>query len=167
MKPTDTPTGRVADERESAVLGQTALTTIVVVIYASLVAALGLALVGQLLAPAILLLFAGLPAWVLMPLAERRYVDTGAIVAGAPARRALVAATTVVVGMLLALAAMAYTIHTGHGLVGLPDITVAGPDASGLAASLTRGAVYGAAGAAIVLGIVVAVLTARRRTSRP
>jgi hypothetical protein len=167
MNPTDTSTGRVADERESAVLGQTALTAIVVVIYASLVAAIGLALLGQLLAPAVFLLFAGLPAWVLMPLAERRFVDTGAIVAGAPARRTLVAATTVVVGMLLALGAMAWTIHTGHGLLGLPDITVAGPDASGAAASLARGAVYGAAGAVVVLGVVVAVTTARRRASRP
>jgi hypothetical protein len=102
-----------------------------------------------------------------MPLAERRFVDTGAIVAGAPARRTLVAATTVVVGMLLALGAMAWTIHTGHGLLGLPDITVAGPDASGAAASLARGAVYGAAGAVVVLGVVVAVTTARRRASRP
>ena len=165
--PTGSSTGRLADERESAVLGESALSAIVAVIYASLIAAIGFGLVGHLLTPAVLLLLAGLPAWVLIPLAERRFVDTGAIVAGAATRRSITAIVTIVVGMLLALATMAYTVRTGHGLLALPDVVVAGPDASGIAASLTRGAVHGAAGAVLVLGITLTVMSLRRRTPRP
>lgn len=65
-------------------------------------------------------------------------------------------------GLLLTVGAMAVTVLTGSGLVSLPPLDVIGPDASGLAASLVKGAVIGALGGGLI-GLVMIPLAARRR----
>ena len=150
------------DERERALFMESATFGMTIGIFASLAAAIVSAIFGALVLPVVLLLLAALVSWATMYYAKRRGVDVNELVGRVALRDR---ARTIVVtfgGIVLVLAAIAYTVFTGHGLVEPPDLDLIGPDASGVGASMVRGAVIGAFGGGLV-GLVASIVGSRRR----
>lgn len=153
------------DERERAVFMEAATFGMTIGVLASLAVALVAAVLGSLLLPVVLIVLAGVPGWATMSYARRRGVDVTDLVGRVSLRERAGTIAVTFGGILLTLGAMAYTVFAGHGLVELPSVDVVGPDASGLAASMVRGAVIGAAGGAII-GLVAATVGSRWRRRR-
>lgn len=155
------------DERERAVFMEATTFGYATTIYTGLTVALVAAVLGELLLPAVVLLLVGVPSWATIWYAGRRGVDVEELSGRAEGRVRTVVGAVVFGGIALALAAMAYTVFVGHGLVALPEIDLAGPDASGVMASLVRGAVIGGAGGLLVGAVVLAVKYRRGAAPRP
>lgn len=155
----------LGDEREQAVVNEASGVGMTAGIYTGVGVAVVAAAVGSLAVPLVILLLTAVPTWVTLLWARRHHVDLAALAESAPRARRATALTVVGLGLLLTLGAMAWTVFTGDGLVTLPTVEVAGPGASGIAASLTRGAVVGVA-IGVVIFLVAALLRRPRRTRR-
>lgn len=132
------------DERERAVVNEAASYGFSVGTYANLVVALVAAVLGALALPAVLLVLTSVPALAAMAWAKRRGVDMEELAArGGPLSR-LGPMVVVFAGVLLTIAAMGFTVFSGHGLVTIPVPDVTGPAVSGGLAGMARGAVVGA-----------------------
>ena len=149
------------DEREQAVVNEASAVGLVAGIGAGYLAALVAAILGSLLWPVVLVALSTVSSLVTLVRAQRRGVDMDELASRAPGRlRALVWAG-IATTLLLTLAAMLYTLTTGHGLLTAPELQVAGPEASGVGASLARGAVIGG-----MVGVVIAVVASLRPRRR-
>lgn len=150
------------DERERAVFTEAATFGFGLGIYVNLAVALVAAVLGAVALPAVLLALLAVPSWTAMAYARRHGVDIEALADRAGLSVRLGTLVAVFGGLLLTVGAMAVTVLTGSGLVSLPPLDVIGPEASGLAASLVKGAVIGALGGGLI-GLVMIPLAARRR----
>lgn len=153
------------DERERAVVTEAATFGFALGIYASLAVALVAAVLGALVLPAVLVALLAVPSWSAIWYAGRHAVDIGELAERAGLQVRVGTLVAVFGGVLLTVAAMGFTVLSGHGLVQLPTVDVVGPDATGIAASLVKGGVVGALGGALV-GVVAIPLAARRRRRR-
>lgn len=149
------------DERERAIFMEAATFGYVVTTYVTMGVALVAALLGALLFPVVLMVLVGLLSWSTIWYAGRRGVDVHQLAFRAEKRRQRSVAAVVFGGFALILAAMAYTIFAGSGLVPVPEFDVAGPDASGVLPSMVRGAVVGGGGGLLVGAVVLAVKSRR------
>lgn len=152
------------DERERAVLMEAATFGLTIGIFVNLGVALVASVLGALALPTVLILITAIPAWSMSWYSRRRKVDMEKLAfRGNPMDRVWTL-VTVFGGMLLVVGAMVFTVFTGNGLVNLPTLDVIGPDASGIGASVVRGAAIGAL-AGLAIGLV-AMLFAHRRKAR-
>lgn len=134
------------DERERAVFMEATTFGYMLTIYTSIAVAVVAAVLGQLLLPVLLLLLLGLQSWATVWYAGRRGVDVSDLALRAEPALRRNAGLVVLGGLALTLAALAYTVFGGHGLLdlGAPDM-----DSGPLASMLRGGIVGGAAGLAI------------------
>lgn len=152
------------DERERAVFMEAATFGYAVATYVTIGVALVAAVFGTLLLPVVLLLVCGLPSLSAIWYAGRRGVDVDELAQRAAGGTKRTIGAIVFGGFALTLAAMAWTVFTGHGLVPLPEVDVAGPEASGMLASMVKGGVIGGAGGLLLAAVTMAVKS--RRTAR-
>lgn len=153
------------DERERAVVMEAGTWGMTVGIVASIGAALVAAVLGLLLAPVLLLVLSAVPAFATIGYAQRRGVDLNELNDRSPLSEKAWVFAVVFGGLALVVGAMAYTVFTGHGLVQLPDLELIGPDASGVGASMVRGAAMGGFGGLLV-GMVAMLVGPRLRARR-
>lgn len=159
----DSPT--FGDERERSVLMAAATFGMTLGMLTCLVVAVVAAALGALLLPVVALMLMGVPSWAMIYYARRRGVAVDELAdRGSPAQQAGSMAL-VFGGVVIALAGMAYTAFTGHGLVQLPSVEIAGPHASGVAPSMVRGGIIGGAGGAC-LGLLAMIIGPRLRARR-
>jgi len=149
------------DERERAVFMESATFGMTVGLVASLGAAVVAAVLGTLVLPAVLLVAAAVPSWGTAFYAKRRGVDINELVGRVSLRERAGTVVLVFGAVTLTVAAMAWTVFTGHGLIELPTPDVVGPDADNVWASMLRGGMVGGLGGALV-GLVAAVVGSRR-----
>ncbi|GAB3810664.1 hypothetical protein GCM10028820_00590 [Tessaracoccus terricola] len=150
------------DEREERVFNQATTFGLMVGSYTSLAVALVAAVFGAIALPIGLLAMMGLPTWAAQWYAGRQGVSLDELADKASAKQRLIAAGVVVVGILLTVGAMAWTVFTGQGLIPLPKLEF-GPDATGATASAVRGGVIGAAIGVGLAATWVLVGTLRRK----
>ncbi len=152
------------DERERAVFMEATTFGFMLTIYVSMAVAVVTAVLGQLLLPVLLLLLVGLQSWATIWYAGRRGVDVSELAFRAEVRRKRNAGLVVFGGFALVLAALGYTVFTGHGLLALPA-----PDLdSGPLGSMVRGGVIGGGGGLLIGAAVMAVKDRRSgRSSGP
>lgn len=152
--------GAYGDERERAVLMEANAFGLTIGIFAALAAALGLAVVGQLLAPLLFVLLAILPATAAGWYAGRRQVDATEVAERSGARSTPVLTVAIGVVVVLTFAAMAVTVFTGDPLIAAAVDHPRG----GLAGGLVQGGVVGGVlgGLATVIGGAVTLVKARR-----
>lgn len=151
----------VGDEREQAVVAESSTVGFVVGLYANMAIAFAAAALGSLAVPTILLLISAIPAWATTVYARRQGVDFEDLVARSSPFARIGTLLAVFIGYLLVVAAMAWTVFTGQGIVPMPAIDV-GPDSTGIVASMVRGGVIGAMGG-LLLGPVFLLLGQRRK----
>ncbi|MGC5629645.1 hypothetical protein ACPYO6_15530 [Georgenia sp. Z1344] len=152
----------IGDEREHAVANEAAAVGMSAGIYAGLGIALVAAVLGSLVVPVVAVALTAIPSWTMMLWARRRGVDLAELAGRLPARQKTRVWAVAGVGLLLVLAALAWTLFTGDALVALPSVEVAGPDATGIAPSVARGAVIGGF-AGLLVAVVTSYLPGRRR----
>lgn len=157
------------DERERSVFMEAATFGWTLAIYANLFAAIVAAVLGALAVPIVLLALMAVPAFSTIFYAGRQGVAVDELADGASIGRKLAVIIVVFGGMAMVLAAMTYTVFTGHGLIQLPSAELTGPEASGLGASMLRGGVLGGFGGAflgLIAVIVLPFLKSRRAAVR-
>ncbi|MCM3660317.1 hypothetical protein M3148_04805 [Georgenia satyanarayanai] len=146
------------DERERAVFMEATTFGYMLTIYVSIAVAVVAAVLGQLLLPVLLLLLLGLQSWATVWYAGRRGVDVSDLAFRAEANLKRNAGIAVFGGFALVLAALAYTIFAGHGLIDLPAVDVR----SGAVGSMVKGAVIGGGGGLLVGALAMGVKNRRR-----
>lgn len=146
------------DERERAVFMEATTFGYMLTIYVSIAVAVVAAALGQLLLPVLLLLLLGLQSWATVWYAGRRGVDVSDLAFRAEPALKRNAGLVVFGGMALTLAALAYTVFAGHGLLdlGAPDMD------SGLLASMLRGGIVGGAAGLAIAAVGMAVQGRRK-----
>jgi tetrahydromethanopterin S-methyltransferase subunit B len=154
------------DERERAAFMEATTFGFTIGIYVNLAVAFVAAVLGGLLLPAVLLLVMAVPTWSAIWWASARHgVDISDLADRAEPRSRTTVRLVVVGGMFLTVAAMAYTVFTGHGLAVPPHVDVTGPDTGGFVGGLVQGAVVG--GMIGLLAFTVLSATRRRRGTPP
>jgi hypothetical protein len=160
----DSPT--YGDERERAASMEAATFGFTIGIYVNLAVALVAAVLGGLLLPAVLLMVMAVPTWSAIWWASVRHgVDISDLADRGEPRRQTTVRLVVVGGMFLTVAAMAYTVFTGDGLVATPHVDVTGPDTGGLVGGLVQGGVVGGMIGLLAAGVLSTVK--KRRAARP
>lgn len=150
------------DERERAVFMEATTFGYMPTIYVSIAVAVVTAVLGQLLLPVVLLLLVGLQSWATIWYAGRHGVDVSDLAFRAETHLKRNAGIVVFGGFAVVLAALGYTVFTGHGLLELPALDLG----SGALGSALRGGVVGGGGGLLV-GAVVMAVKGRRRTRVP
>lgn len=153
------------DERERSVLAESATLGFTISIYVNLAVALIAAVLGALVLPAVLLLLTAIPSWVTSSHARHHQVDIDELAARENSPTRFWTFLTVFAGILLVASAMAWTVFTGTGLVVLPPVDAVGPDATGIWASLVKGAVVGALGG-VVVGFFALLISQGRKARK-
>ncbi|WP_152188506.1 hypothetical protein [Georgenia satyanarayanai] len=147
------------DERERAVFMEASTFGFMLAIYVSMAVAVVGAVLGQLLLPVLLLVLVGLQSGATIWYAGRHGVDVSELAFRAEPGLKRNAGLAVFGGFAVVLAALAWTVFTGHGLVELPA-----PDLdSGPLASMVKGGVIGGGGGLLVGAVVMAVKDRRSR----
>jgi nicotinamide riboside transporter PnuC len=123
----------------------------------NLAAALVASLLGQVLLPFVLLLLMSIPSWATLWYSKRRGIDVHEMAGRASARSRTTITVVTVGGIVLVMAAMFFTVSTGHGVVPVPEIDMT----VGAGESVLRGALVGGA-----VGAVLARIATARRTRR-
>lgn len=154
------------DERERAVFMEATTFGFTLGTFVTLGAAAATALTGAVLMPAVLLVVLAVPAWSTSWYANRCGVDLNDVIDRVGGRSKVPTMVAMFGGIVVTVAAMAYTVFTGQGLVVPPAVDVFGPDATGVAASLVRGAVIGGLGGTVI-GLVALIVGSRLRARRP
>ncbi|GAB3810623.1 hypothetical protein GCM10028820_00480 [Tessaracoccus terricola] len=150
------------DERERAVVTEAATFAIGISLFVNLAVALVAAVLGAIALPVVLIILAGSPALAMGWYAKQRSVDLNELASRiTPTSRAGML-LAICVSFLLIIAAIGWTVFTGSGLVTIPVPDVIGPDATGIGASMMKGAVIGGLGGVLV-GFVVMLLSKRRK----
>lgn len=146
------------DERERAVFMEATTFGYMLTIYVSIAVAVVTAVLGQLLLPVVLLLLIGLQSWATAWYAERRGVRISDLAFRAEPALKRNAGLIVFGGMAVVIAALAYTVFTGHGLLdlGTPDLD------SGALASGLRGGVVGGGAGLLIAAVGMAVQSRRK-----
>lgn len=163
MMDLDSPT--YGDERERSVFMAAATFGMTLGMLTCLAVAVVAAVLGALLLPVVALILMGVPSWATISYARRRGVAVDELAdRGTPGQKAWSMAI-VFGGAVITMAAMAYTVFTGHGLVQVPSIEIAGPHAIGVAPSMVRGGIIGGAVGAC-LGLLAMIIGPRLRARR-
>lgn len=149
------------DERERAVFMEATTFGYTLTSYVSIGIAVVTALLGQLLLPVLLMLVVGLQSWATIWYAGRRGVDVSELAFRAEPAMKRTTGVLVFGGFAVVLAALAWTVFTGHGLIDLPAVDVG----SGVVGSMVKGAVVGGGGGLLVGAVAMAVQN--RRRARP
>lgn len=152
------------DERERAVFMESSSFGLSVGIYAGLLGAVVAAVLGLLLLPVVLLATAILPSCAALWYAKRRGVDVQKLAENAGARSMMVNAVVLGAAMVLAFAAMSWTVFTGQPVLPAPSLQVT-PGEGFFGGAAQGGLVGGMLGglAAIVGGVLSYRQTNRRR----
>ena len=154
MEPVELP----GDERERTVLLEAALRGNRAMLTAMLSLALVTAVLGSWLIPAAILVSMIVAGRVMRDYASERGVDSDRLTEQRPTRSVRYLLGNA--GIVFTLAAMSYTGATGDGLLPVPHIDGAGPDASALLGAAATGL---PAGAAVVFVVLAALDAVRRR----
>lgn len=152
------------DERERAVFMESSSFGLTTGIYAGLLGAVLAAVFGLLLLPVVLLATAVLPSFAALWYAKRRDVDLQKLADNAGARSMMVNAVVLGAAMVLAFAAMTYTVFTGQPVLPAPSFRVT--PGEGFLGGIAQGALVGGmlgGLAAIVGGVLSSRRTNRRR----
>ena len=163
MMDLDSPT--YGDERERSVLMAAATFGMTLGMLTCLLAAVVSAVLGAMLLPVVALVLMGVPSWATVYYARRRGVAVDELADRGSAGQKAWSIAIVFGGAVITLAAMAYTVFTGHGLVTLPSVEIVGPEASGALPSAVRGGIIGGAGGAC-LGLLAMIIGPRLRARR-
>lgn len=155
------------DERERVVSMESSSFGVTAGLYVGLLGALVTALFGLVLLPVALLVLAVLPAAAGWWYAKRRGVDTRQLADKAGARSTMIGIVVYGAAMVLAFAAMTYTVFTGHPVLPAPS-----PDVSpgeGFWGGMAQGAVVGGVlgGIAAIAGGVHSFRRANHRREAP
>lgn len=153
------------DERERTILTEASTFGFSISLYVNLAVALVAAVLGGLALPTVLLLLTAIPAWSMGWYAKQRDVDLEELAARAGPLDRLGTLVTIFGGILLTVGAMIFTILTGNGLVAIPEVVVTGPAASGVWASLVKGAAFGSLGGGVI-GFFFLLVNQRRRSRK-
>lgn len=163
MMDLDSPT--YGDERERSILMAAATFGMTLGMLACLLVAVVSAVFGALVLPVVAVVLMGVPSWAMLFYARRRGVDVEELANRSTARQKAWTMVVIFGGIMVTLAAMAYTAFAGHGLVVLPTLEVAGPKATGVVPGMVRGGIIGGAAGAC-LGLLAMILGPRMRARR-
>jgi uncharacterized iron-regulated membrane protein len=151
------------DERERAVFMEASSFGLTTALYLGLLSTLIAAVFGFLLLPVALLVVTLLPSGAAVWYARRRDVNVQKLADKAGARSTMVNAVVFSAVMLLAFAAMTYTVFIGDPLLPVPRLEVT--PGEGFFGGMAQGAVIGGmiGGLAGIIGGVLSFRSARRR----
>lgn len=153
------------DERERAVVTEASSFALTVGIFANIAVALVAAVLGAIALPVALVILAAVPAVATSWYAKQRAVDLDELASRVSPMSRVGTMVAVFAGILLVVIALGWTVFTGHGLITLPTPDVLGPDATGVAASMVRGAVIGGS-VGVFIGFFALLIGMRRKARK-